>query len=213
MASTNTSAATVTAIAKSYGIPPWLALDIAQMESGMNPKAVGDHGTSFGLFQLHKGGQLGNLTKQQAFNATTNSQVGLTAIKAGYLAGVRHGYTGQVLLDYTATHSGHPDYLGRSYTNLVEPSYLPGLNAIYAAHGGTKGSGYPTGKSYGPAKANTSLLKTLDNKMSVSGFNPLKPTGAAGTGFGIRLSMALFGLLLILGAVLIIVNNARSAII
>ena len=209
----STPAAIVASTAKSYGIPTWLALDIAQMESGMNPKAVGDHGTSFGLFQLHKGGQLGNLSRQQAFNPATNASVGLSAVRQGYLAGVRHGYTGQTLLDYTATHSGHPDYLGRQYTNLVEPSYLPGLNAIYAAHGGTTGTGYAAGKSYGAPTVPSYVLANLDNKSKVSGFNPLKPTGAAGTGFGIRLSMALFGLLLILGAVLIIVNNARSAII
>lgn len=37
----------------------WLVAD-AQVESGLNINAVGDHGSSFGPFQDHKGGALGN---------------------------------------------------------------------------------------------------------------------------------------------------------
>src|SRR5215472_10111421 len=53
--------ATVSAIiqaARDTGVDPALALAIAQKESGLNPNAIGDGGTSFGLFQLHIGGQL-----------------------------------------------------------------------------------------------------------------------------------------------------------
>lgn len=40
-----------------HGIPPALISAIIQVESGWDPRAVGDGGTSFGLFQLHIGGQ------------------------------------------------------------------------------------------------------------------------------------------------------------
>lgn len=58
-------------------VPKELAEAATQLESGGNPYAVGDHGTSFGLFQLHRGGELGNLTPEQAFNPWTNANVAL----------------------------------------------------------------------------------------------------------------------------------------
>jgi hypothetical protein len=45
----------------------------AYHESGFNPFAVGDGGTSFGLFQLHEGGELGNHTAAWAFHPTYNA--------------------------------------------------------------------------------------------------------------------------------------------
>lgn len=44
--------------AEQYGIPPAVMFATAQQESGLNPQAVGDQGTSFGLFQEHEGGEL-----------------------------------------------------------------------------------------------------------------------------------------------------------
>jgi hypothetical protein len=45
-------------VAAQYGVPDPIWETVAYMESGYNPNAVGDAGTSFGLFQLHEGGQL-----------------------------------------------------------------------------------------------------------------------------------------------------------
>lgn len=59
------------------GVNPNLALADAQVESNFNPYAVGDGGTSFGLYQLHQGGELGNLTPTQAFNPSTNAGIAL----------------------------------------------------------------------------------------------------------------------------------------
>lgn len=67
-------------IAKSYGVPTLIWETVAEVESGLNPKAVGDNGSSFGLFQLHRGGQLGNLTEQQAFDPATNARTAMPAI-------------------------------------------------------------------------------------------------------------------------------------
>lgn len=39
--------------AKIYGIDPQLALYVSFKESGWNPQAIGDEGTSFGLWQIH----------------------------------------------------------------------------------------------------------------------------------------------------------------
>lgn len=49
---------TIVKVARNYGVDPDLAVAIARQESGLNPWAVGDKGSSFGLFQLHIGGEL-----------------------------------------------------------------------------------------------------------------------------------------------------------
>lgn len=69
-------------IAVAEHVDPRLALADAQVESGLSPTAVGDQGTSFGLFQLHRGGELGNLTPTQAFNPSTNATVALSVFGA-----------------------------------------------------------------------------------------------------------------------------------
>ena len=48
----------VSPVARQYGVPDQIWETVSYMESGYNPNAVGDQGTSFGLFQLHQGGQL-----------------------------------------------------------------------------------------------------------------------------------------------------------
>ncbi|MHB1701316.1 MAG: transglycosylase SLT domain-containing protein [Acidobacteriaceae bacterium] len=67
-------------VAQAKGVTPTTAVADAYVESGLNPKAVGDHGTSFGLYQLHEGGELGNLTPSQAFNPRTNANVALSTM-------------------------------------------------------------------------------------------------------------------------------------
>jgi soluble lytic murein transglycosylase-like protein len=45
--------------AKEYGINPQLALYITYQESKWNPQAIGDHGTSYGIWQIHNPKQKG----------------------------------------------------------------------------------------------------------------------------------------------------------
>lgn len=71
-------------LAQQYGVDPnrlaQIAVATMHQESGGNAQAVGDNGTSFGLFQLHQGGELGNLTPEQAFDAETNATVAITVM-------------------------------------------------------------------------------------------------------------------------------------
>lgn len=71
---------TVDPIASRYGVPTFIWETVAEVESGMNPRQVGDNGTSFGLFQLHRGGQLNNLTPAQAADPATNANAAMPAI-------------------------------------------------------------------------------------------------------------------------------------
>lgn len=82
----------IDAQAQAYGVPPALAEADAIEESGLNPYAVGDDGTSFGEYQLHEGGELGNLPgtlaqqKLEAFDPTQNADIALRQIAAVYKA-------------------------------------------------------------------------------------------------------------------------------
>lgn len=66
-----------------YGVPDALWEDVAYTESGYNPKAIGDNGTSFGLFQLHIGGQLPaqyNNNPDPVFDPGLNAQLAMPDI-------------------------------------------------------------------------------------------------------------------------------------
>lgn len=70
--------------ARQTGVNPVLALAIALEESGGRANAVGDQGTSFGAYQLHRGGALGSLSPQAAFDPYTNAMAVLPSwAKAG----------------------------------------------------------------------------------------------------------------------------------
>jgi len=71
-------------VAAEYGVPAELALAVAQQESGFNPRAVGDNGNSFGLFQLNRNGLLksSGLSQQQALDAETNARAGIRNLAA-----------------------------------------------------------------------------------------------------------------------------------
>jgi hypothetical protein len=78
------AAATIASVAHQLGVNPLLALATAIQESGLDPSRKGDYSegkpTSFGLFQLHQGGELGALSVAQAFDATTNARRALAVV-------------------------------------------------------------------------------------------------------------------------------------
>ncbi len=104
--------APVEAVAMQYGIPASLWEDIAYTESGYNPSAVGDNGSSFGLFQLHIGGQLPsqyNSNPSAVYDPTLNAQIAMPAIakawnslKGSFNAGSQSWW------QQFAAQSGHP---------------------------------------------------------------------------------------------------------
>lgn len=66
------------------------ALATSYVETGgsFNPSDVGDNGSSFGLFQLHQGGELGSLTQAQADNPVINAQTAIPSIADALSAGL-----------------------------------------------------------------------------------------------------------------------------
>jgi len=66
------------------GVNPIGGLAVALNESGLNPTATGDNGSSYGLFQLHRGGALpSSWSAQQAYNPLQNAMYAARQIAAG----------------------------------------------------------------------------------------------------------------------------------
>ncbi len=104
----------VASVAMKDGVDPVLALATAMHESGLNPRAVGDKGTSFGLFQLHRGGELGSLSRRQAFNASTNAGRALREFRAVEhlsASALLHRFSAQVRNDPTDRLASHADIM------------------------------------------------------------------------------------------------------
>lgn len=171
--------------ANKLGLDPRLAVAQMLQESGGNPYAIGDSGTSFGIFQLHRGGELGNLSPAQAFNPSVN-------------AGVSLAVDAQVA-------KAHPDWSpGRIAAAAQRPAdpagYARSVDAIYQALGGgyfesvaTQGNhavtgdnaqasadqGYDPRESASSSKASAKILVSLDEILNVdpgitSLLNPIK---------------------------------------
>jgi len=77
------NARVVAQVAREQGVDPTTAVAMMLIESGGRATAVGDGGTSFGLYQLHQGGMLtaAGLTSQQAFDPRTNASVALKSFR------------------------------------------------------------------------------------------------------------------------------------
>ena len=104
--------------AKQAGVDPIRALAIALEESGGNPRAVGDQGTSFGAYQLHQGGALGSMSPQSAFDPYTNAMAVLPSWAK--LGGGRGLSDQQALLQY---YSG----VGRGSSNAIPTQHALAL--------------------------------------------------------------------------------------
>jgi hypothetical protein len=71
----------VATYASQYGIPPAVLSGVLAVESGFDPKAIGDGGNSVGMGQLYTKGALADLglTKEEVLAMTPQQQIELTA--------------------------------------------------------------------------------------------------------------------------------------
>lgn len=118
---------TVAASARRHGVDPALAVAMMLVESGGNARAVGDGGTSFGLFQLHRGGMLtaAGLTTHEAFDPATNADVAMRSL-AAYAAGRPNAAPGQ--LAAASQRPADPDgYAARVEAQLPRARALLGI--------------------------------------------------------------------------------------
>lgn len=92
------NAKVVAQVARERGVDPAVAVAMMLVESGGRATAVGDGGTSFGLFQLHEGGILtaAGLTKEQAFDPRTNANVALKSYRHEWSKGHERRTPGEI---------------------------------------------------------------------------------------------------------------------
>lgn len=203
--------------AAQYGVPAWIAEDIVQEESGGNPRAVGDRGTSFGLLQLHRGGQAGNRPTSALENASTNLDIGMPYIARGYNAAKAAGYSGFQLLLHTAGMSGHPGGSPGSY--IMTSGYAKGLANIYGKGANLSGS-VDTSSASGGSESNTKnpmtftgglngFLSGLDNAMQIDfqWTSPLQSLLNDAGAIAFRTMLVLCGLLLIIFGLVLAVKR------
>jgi hypothetical protein len=98
------NAQVVAKVAREFGVDPVLAVADAITESNLdNTNKTGDGGSSFGLFQLHKGGELpkdwypGQPNAAKAFDPEANARVALSRFRAlkGQYSGASLAYHAQ----------------------------------------------------------------------------------------------------------------------
>ncbi|MGE7874485.1 transglycosylase SLT domain-containing protein [Bacillus paramycoides] len=118
---------TIKQISIEYGIPSWIPLSIAFHESKFDPNAVGDQETSFGLFQLHRGGLAPeDLADEELKNAETNTRIAISNMTNAYNHGLQQKLKGLELLKHVANTSGWPGNKGVQWTEK-QTDYNKGL--------------------------------------------------------------------------------------
>lgn len=121
----------IVGVSTKYGVDPILALATAMHESRLNPHAVGDNGSSFGVFQLHRGGELGALTPGQAFNAKTNASVALREFRA-----VQHLSAAALLNRFSRQIRNDPTDRNATHAEIMRLMGTPGEVAAVAQRPG-----------------------------------------------------------------------------
>ncbi|AQY51392.1 invasion protein LagB [Listeria weihenstephanensis FSL R9-0317] len=104
--------------AKKHDIPAWIPLSIAETESGFDPKTIGDEGSSFGLFQLHRGGLAPEeLTEEELLTPEKNAEIAITNMTKAFNRAQTKGLEGIEMLTYIANTSGWPTQRGTDWTD------------------------------------------------------------------------------------------------
>lgn len=166
--------------ARRSGIPAYIPLTIAEWESGLNPAAVGDAGTSFGLFQLHRGGLApSSLSDAQLKDPAVNASVAIPHMTSAYRRGTSMGLSGYALVEYVANNSGWPGSLGVDWTRRNRPDYGSGLRTAYqkvtaGEIGDGSGSAGSTGSAARPVYSPGSFFRAVEDAGKVESYDDWK---------------------------------------
>jgi hypothetical protein len=150
--------------ARQYGIRDWRALAaVANAESGLDPGSIGDSGSSFGLFQLHQGGALGNMSTSQArqyLDAYRNASFAARQIRA---LGVQH-LTGHDLISAIVSRFERPanpsGEIARAYAWYQQGGHAPTLLSSPDTSTPTDSS-MPTDTSTQPAGPSPAFIQDM----------------------------------------------------
>ncbi|MBE5106094.1 transglycosylase SLT domain-containing protein [Bacillus thuringiensis] len=118
---------TIQQVSTEHGIPSWIPLSIAFHESKFDLNKVGDKGSAFGLFQLHRDGlESKGVTREDLINEETNTRIAISSMEDAYKSGLQQKLKGLELLKYVANTSGWPDNKGVQWTDK-HTNYNKGL--------------------------------------------------------------------------------------
>lgn len=219
----------ITAAAQKYGLPAWIPLDIAGWETRGSYDANSynaqdlNGASSVGVFQLNQAGVGAGYSVAQLQDPTLNADLAVSRMQSAYATGVRQGYQGVQLLEYTANNSGWPGNGGIG-ADSVTVQYDTGLAQYYAQTGGGQNTGTtivsatsPTQTQAGPAPSSASLVfLQLDDAEKVTGLakwyhdkgksvfnvtNIFEYLSDQFKGIGIRVLVTLIGLVILLLAI------------
>lgn len=213
----------IVADAGSLGLPPYIPLDIAQIESGFtNPAPYYDvNGYATGVFSTHGG--FGGQSLSSLENPAVNILVSEKAMLPAYHKGVALGLSGSSLLDYVANNSGWPLSTGVAQANLYEPQYDANLNQVYANTGGRSNvTGGFVGKAAkgvagGVSQAQDAFVgwgMQIDQELQMSNFSITNPFGSVmsdGRALLVRSVFFIIGLVIILVALSTMASDGFGA--
>lgn len=171
-------------------IPESIWGSIIGVESSGKTDAVGDFidvdgvklPTSFGLFQIHTRGGLGDAykdTPESLYDPALNAHIAANAIKPAYLEGLDRGLGGYDLVEYVASRSGFPLMTGRMpdyYRDRLQTSYQSQTSEQVGESAGVS-RGQSSGAKLGVSLADNPLfrvLKTIETRETAE-ISLLKP--------------------------------------
>lgn len=184
-----TVAGVIEQVANQLGVDPIAAEADAYHESGLNPKSVGDGGTSFGLYQLHEGGELDNLpgNRQQqiaeAYDPATNAHQALSEV-ASVRAAEPTASWGQVFAD--AERPANKPAYADSINSLIAqaangkaPWTTAGAVSASDTDNGTTNTADSSGTSTGDSAEEAAYISTFKTQDASWSLNPLQDAGQA----------------------------------
>lgn len=188
-------------VAVKDNVPDSIWETVASVESNFNPTASGDNGTSFGLFQLHQGGQLGGLTQAQAFDPATNANTAMPYIASAWAAlGPSFDASNATWWEQFAAASGHP---GGAPGQAVTDAEAQKLQAAYAQNNGGANTATLAFNPLDPGSWASTIAGALDPTKWVNAL--LTPIEAQAGSFFLRLGVGALGcVLVVLGGVEIV---------
>ena len=198
-------------IASSLGVPDRIWQSVVQIESGGNPNAIGDNGTSFGLFQLHVGGQApSGVPTSQLLDPATNAKYGLPSVASTWNSLKSSFDDSTSWWTKFAEQSGHP-----GYDPVLASQVAVKLKAAYDANTfdwGNSGTSTPTNSS-GSTTGLTSMDGVLPNLGSINDFFKYVNDVLLSTDWvdsGIRFGLIGLGIVLFILALVLIFKDSNG---
>jgi hypothetical protein len=177
----------ITSVADTQGVDPTAAQADAWHESGMRPTAVGDGGTSFGLYQLHEGGELDDLPGPtladriaQADDPATNATQALSVV-AGVRATEPTASWGQVFAD--AERPANKAAYATAINQLIAQARAG--KAPWAGAGSDESADNPTSSSSGVSAQDVEAVTQATAAAHTAGFD-LGINGPTFDGWGLN---------------------------